>query len=157
MKCRKNFVQRISWQVAHQATEDEGLDAREYFVDFRQRQFYFLGINEKRHQERISNSHVKQIQTFGYLIGIFITHLKSLDVTISVGIDQHFLQNFFYAIITFGKFLKCKIYLPLIRNSTLLNGQIIPNETVQLITAAFFYLIPILVVELLLNVGGQVH
>ena len=32
----KYLVQRIGWQVAHQATEDEGLDAREYFIDFRQ-------------------------------------------------------------------------------------------------------------------------
>ena len=37
------------------------------------------------------------------------------------------------------------------------NGQIIPNEAVQLISTAFFYLIPIFIVELFLNIGSQIH
>ena len=157
MKCRKYLVKCIGRQVAHQAAEDEGFDAREYFIDFRQRQSHLPGINEECHQEGIGNRHFKQIQSSGNLIGVFSAHLKSLDAMISIGINKHFLQHSFYAVVTLGKFLKSEVYLPLIRNSSLLNGQIIPDETVQLVTTAFFYLIPIPVVELFLNVRGQVH
>ena len=101
---------------------------------------------------------LKPIQSENAFIEAFVCSLSNKERPIEQGICVHVLQQCFMIILALlPKRLERFIDLVLGCNHSCLHAEIIPNKRANIVTSAFLYLVPILLIEQILLSRGQPH